>query len=97
MNADQMPKAPRKNAAEIKHTHRPETFTLKRLLTSNDTKPFYISFLREQANKKGPWNEYYEFYRANMSGDVESMSSETRKYVEKMYKDIQEKYSEVIE
>lgn len=91
-----MPKAPAKDAGSIKPKMRPDTFTLHKLLTADETKTFYVSFLKDQANKKGPWREYFDFYKNNQSGDVESMSPDVRKYVEKMVKDIQDKYAEVM-
>jgi hypothetical protein len=94
-----MPKAPKidlSQTADLKPKYRPEPFTLRRLLTSDESKPFYIGFLKEMANKKGPWREYFEFYAANQSGDVETMKPEIRKYCEKLVKDVQEKYTETM-
>lgn len=94
MSLDKMPKGPTKSMADIKPKYRPEPFTLKRLLTSDEAKPYYISFLKELSNKKGHWREYYEFYLQNQSGDIESMKPDIRKYAEKLVKDVQDKYAE---
>lgn len=96
MSLDKVPKQPAKDAGKIRAPMRAEAFTLKKLLTNNDSQPFYVSFLKEMATKKGPWSEYYQFFLANMSGDIESMNAETKKYVEKMIKEIHEKYSEMM-
>lgn len=94
MSLDKMPKGPTKNMADIKPKYRPEPFTLQRLLTSDNAKPFYVPFLKELSTKKGPWREYFEFYLANLSGDVETMKPDTRKYAEKLVKEVHDKYSE---
>ncbi len=92
MSADKMPKAP----TNLKPKYRPESFTLRKLLTSDEQKSYMIGFLKEMANKKGPWREYFDFYIVNQSGDVETMKPDVRKYCEKMVKDLSEKYAETM-
>jgi hypothetical protein len=68
--------------------------TLRQLLTDFDSKDYLIPFLVEMGTKraKGPWKGYLEFYRANQSGDVDSMKPEIKTKCEKMVKDLNDNY-----
>jgi len=79
---------------DIKPQRYKEPFTLKKLLTDDDSHPERISYLKQLSARKGPWGEYYNFYLRNMSGDIDTMNPETRKYVEKMVKEIKTQYTE---
>lgn len=70
--------------------------TLKNLVTENESKNYLITLLSEMGTKKkkGPWREYLEFYRANQSGDVDSMKPEVKAKVDKMIKDLNDAYFE---
>lgn len=70
--------------------------TLRSFINQDESKNYLIALLVElgSTKKKGPWREYLEFYRANLSGDLESFKPGDRAKVEKMKKDIEDAYFE---
>lgn len=73
--------------------------TLRQMINEDDTKNYLIELLVElgSTKKKGPWKEYLEFYRANQSGDVDSMNAVNKAKCEKMVKDLNDAYFEAQE
>lgn len=95
MDITKKPKGPAIDISSIKTVKRPETFTLLKYLTENETKNYRLSFLKDLSSisKVPKWKEYLEFVSANISGDIESFSKASKEYIEKMIKDIDEKRS----
>ena len=94
MDITKREKAASKNAGEIKAPKQIERFTLKRLLTKDESENHLVPFLKGLSSEKGPWAEYWDFYCKNMSGEVESMSEANRRFCEKIVKEVREKYAE---
>lgn len=91
------PRAARQPCPDHKVKPRNSKETLRELLTEGETKTNLISALKNLANthKSGPWKEYFSFYLANQSGDTSSFKPETKKFVEKMIKDLKTKHAEM--
>jgi len=68
--------------------------TLRQLINEDESKNYLIELLRDlgTTRKKGPWKEYLEFYRANQSGDIDSMNAANQKKCDDMKKALEEEY-----
>ena len=67
--------------------------TLRELVTDNETATHFIKLLKRLSEQPaGPWREYHSFYVANMSGDTATFKPDTKKFVEKMVKDLRAEY-----
>lgn len=69
---------------------------LRDFITEHEVKNYLVTLLVKLATerKKGPWREYHEFYRTNVSGDMDTMKPEQKKYCEKIKKDLNDAYFE---
>ena len=71
--------------------------TLRKFLVGElDEKAYLVQLLQDlgTSKKKGPWREYFEFFRANQSGDFESFRDPDKRKIEKMKKDLEDAYFE---
>ena len=70
--------------------------TIRNYVTEEESKNYLVSLLMELGTKrkKGPWREYLDFYRKNLSGDFEILKPDQKKYVEKLKKDLEEIHDE---
>lgn len=95
MDITKKPKGPAIDISTIKNNRRPEVFTLSKYLTENETKNYRLTFLKDIASisKTPKWKEYLDFIGKNLSGDLESFTKESKEYIEKMIRDIDEKHS----
>jgi len=84
------PKPVPSGAAKPRNTR----LTLRQLVTEDETKNYLVELLVSMGTtkKKGPWREYLEFYRANLSGDIDSMNEANKAKCEKMVKELNDAY-----
>jgi len=68
--------------------------TFQQFLTDGGSKGYLVDLLVDlgKKKKKGPWKEYLEFFRANMSGDMDSMDAATKNKCEKISRALNDEY-----
>ena len=86
------PIPPPENVAKPRNSR----ITLREMISEDESKNYLIALLVElgTTKKKGPWREYLEFYRANLSGDIDSMNAANKAKCEKMKSDLNDAYFE---
>jgi hypothetical protein len=89
------PRPPKRECPPHKIAKRNSVKTVREFLTSDETDHKLVTLLKRLAaiRPKGPWIEYLQFYKANMSGDIPTMKPEMKKLVDKMKRDLEKEYA----
>lgn len=69
--------------------------TLKEFITDGDSRIDRLLSLKQWAERSpiSKWNEYLDFYRKNLSGDMATFKPDLKIYAEKIKKEIDQKRS----
>jgi len=70
--------------------------TLRQHIIGEGEKGYLIDLLLDlgKTKKTGPWRDYLEFYRANLSGDYDSFKPADKAKCDKMKKDLENAFFE---
>lgn len=72
---------------------RPPIVTFRELLTEKESMPKIVKFFSDMATqKRGKWENDWDFFVANATGDVSTMKPEVKKRVDAIIKNVQEEY-----